>query len=126
MVLVGIGNGLFNSPNTSSIMNAVATTQHGVAARTRTMLLNTGNVFSTAFVLALIASKLPAQVTMAILSGTTGSLTATQLGSFSEVLRLAFLIMAMVALGAAGLSWLRGSAHPQFEPQTTQQVSRVS
>lgn len=126
MVVVGIGNGLFNSPNTSSIMNAVSANQRGVAAGTRTMLLNTGNVFSTAFVLALIASKLPAPVMMAILSGTTASLSQSQLGSFAEVLRLAFFIMAMVAWAAALLSWLRGSAQPRAQMKSMDRVPRVS
>ncbi len=126
MVVVGIGNGLFNSPNTSSIMNAVSVHQRGVAAGTRTMLLNTGNVFSIAFVLALITSKLPPTVTMAILSGTTASLSPGQLGSFADVLRLAFFIMAMVALAAALLSWLRGSAQAKPEVKSLDRVPRVS
>lgn len=108
MMVVGIGNGLFNSPNTSSIMGIVKPQQRGIAAGTRTMLLNTGNVFSMAFVLALVASTLPSSVMVAIFAGEPASVSPAGLAVFLQGLHLAFFIMAGISLFAALLSALRG------------------
>ena len=42
MVVVGAGNGIFNSPNTRAIMNSVRPEQRGIASGTRTLLTNAG------------------------------------------------------------------------------------
>ena len=51
LALVGIGSGMFNSPNTAAMMGTVPTERRGIAAGARTMLQNTGAVISIAFVL---------------------------------------------------------------------------
>ena len=44
LALVGIGSGMFNSPNTAAMMGTVPTERRGIAAGARTMLQNTGAV----------------------------------------------------------------------------------
>ena len=52
MFIVGIGSGMFNSPNTAAMMGAVAPHRRGIAAGARVLVQNTGAVISIAFVLA--------------------------------------------------------------------------
>ena len=52
LFVVGVGSGMFNSPNTAAMMGTVPTHRRGIAAGARTMLQNTGAVISIAFVLA--------------------------------------------------------------------------
>ena len=44
LFVVGVGSGMFNSPNTAAMMGTVAPNRRGIAAGTRTMLQNTGAV----------------------------------------------------------------------------------
>ncbi len=59
LALVGIGSGMFNSPNTAAMMGAVPAYRRGVAAGARMMLQNTGAVLSIAFVMAIITAAVP-------------------------------------------------------------------
>ncbi|HBQ96304.1 MAG TPA: MFS transporter, partial [Sulfobacillus sp.] len=119
----GIGNGLFNSPNTSAIMGTVGPEQRGIAAGTRTMLLNTGNVFSVGTVLALVAATVPPSVMLAIFSGEPTAVNAQALSHFIHGLDLAFGFMALMAVASAVLSALRGQESKRAVTQT-QAVSR--
>ena len=46
MILIGIGSGLFSSPNSSTVMKAAPPQERGSAASTRMMLMNAGGMFS--------------------------------------------------------------------------------
>ena len=115
MLIMGGGSGLFNSPNTSAIMASVRPGQRGIAAGTRTMLVNTGGVFSIAFALAIVASTLPASVMFQIFAGVTAGVPAHVLDNFMTGLHISFWVMAGVSVLAAVASALRGSAHPGGE-----------
>ncbi|HEV2460283.1 MAG TPA: MFS transporter [Ktedonobacterales bacterium] len=115
LLIVGGGSGLFNSPNTSAIMASVRPGQRGIAAGTRTMLMNTGGVFSIAFALAIVASTLPASVMFQIFAGVTAGVPASALDAFMSGMHLSFWLMAGVSLLAAVASALRGTAHPGRE-----------
>jgi len=117
MLIMGGGSGLFNSPNTSAIMASVRPGQRGIAAGTRTMLVNTGGVFSIAFALAIVASTLPASVMFQIFAGVTAGVPAHVLDNFMAGLHISFWVMAGVSVLAAVASALRGSAHPTGEAQ---------
>ena len=52
MFIVGVGSGMFNSPNTAAMMGTVAPHRRGIAAGARVLVQNTGAVISIAFVLA--------------------------------------------------------------------------
>jgi MFS family permease len=115
LLIAGAGNGLFNSPNTSAIMGAVKPQERGIAAGTRTMLLNTGNVFSIGMVLALVAATVPPSVMLDIFSGQPSNVGAAGLTNFIHGLDIAFALMALMAFVSAVLSYLRG---PQVQSQT--------
>src|SRR6185369_4129929 len=77
--LVGIGSGMFNSPNTAAMMGTVPANRRGVAAGARMMLQNTGAVLSIAFVLAIVTSAVPKDVLFKIFSGVASGLSDAQL-----------------------------------------------
>ena len=47
LLAVGVGSGMFNSPNTAAMMGTVPAHRRGIAAGARTLLQNTGAVLST-------------------------------------------------------------------------------
>lgn len=108
MFVMGAGSGLFNSPNTSAIMASVRPGQRGIAAGTRTMLMNTGGVFSIAFALAIVASTLPKSVMFQIFAGVTTGVPDSVLASFINGLHISFWLMAAISVLAAIVSALRG------------------
>ena len=59
LLLVGIGSGMFNSPNTAAMMGVVPVHRRGIAAGARVMLQNTGAVISIAFVMAIVTAAVP-------------------------------------------------------------------
>ncbi len=82
LALVGIGSGMFMSPNTAAMMGTVPTERRGIAAGARTMLQNTGAVISIAFVLAIVTAAVPKPVLFKIFSGLASGLTSAQLDPF--------------------------------------------
>src|SRR5690348_2591528 len=92
MILMGGGSGLFNSPNTNTIMSSVAQNQRGIAAGVRTMLANTGQMLSIAIAFPLVLSRIPPEVMMKIfLYGGGMGQDPAALAAFLHGLRLAFL-----------------------------------
>src|SRR5207244_7359919 len=77
--LVGIGSGMFNSPNTAAMMGVVPAHRRGIAAGARVMLQNTGAVISVAYVLAGVRAAGPTDVLCKIFSGLTSGLSTAQL-----------------------------------------------
>jgi EmrB/QacA subfamily drug resistance transporter len=105
--LVGIGSGMFNSPNTAAMMGTVPADRRGIAAGTRTMLQNTGAVISIAFVLAIVTAAVPKPVLFKIFSGLASGLTSAQLDPFVENMHAALWVLAITSLAGAGVSLLR-------------------
>ena len=79
LLLVGVGSGMFNSPNTAAMMGVVPANRRGVAAGARMMLQNTGAVLSIAFVMAIVTAAVPKSVLLAIFSGVTTGLSQARL-----------------------------------------------
>jgi EmrB/QacA subfamily drug resistance transporter len=107
LALVGIGSGMFNSPNTAAMMGTVPPQRRGIAAGARTMLQNTGAVISIAFVLAIMTSAVPQDVMLKIFSGITSGLGAAQLDPFIHNLHTALWVLAATSLLGAVVSLLR-------------------
>jgi EmrB/QacA subfamily drug resistance transporter len=107
LLTVGIGSGLFNSPNTAAMMGAVAPNRRGIAAGARTMLQNTGAVVSIAFVMAIVTAAVPKHVLFKIFSGLGTGLTPAQLDPFIHNMHTALLVLALTSLAGAGVSLLR-------------------
>jgi EmrB/QacA subfamily drug resistance transporter len=109
LALVGVGSGMFMSPNTAAMMGAVPTERRGIAAGARTMVQNTGAVISIAFVLAIITAAVPKPVLFKIFSGLASGLTSAQLDPFIANMHTALWVLAAVSLVGAGVSLLRPS-----------------
>jgi EmrB/QacA subfamily drug resistance transporter len=110
--LVGIGSGMFNSPNTAAMMGAVPARRRGIAAGTRTMLQNTGAVISIAFVLAVVTAAVPKPVLLKIFSGLTQGLSDAKLAPFIHNMHTALWVLAATSLVGAVVSLLRPSDAP--------------
>ena len=107
LLVVGIGSGMFNSPNTAAMMGTVPTHRRGIAAGARTMLQNTGAVLSIAFVLAIVTSAVPKDVLFKIFSGVASGLSDAQLAPFITNMHTALWVLAATSLVGAGVSMLR-------------------
>ncbi len=109
LALVGIGSGMFNSPNTAAMMGTVPTERRGIAAGARTMLQNTGAVISIAFVLGIITAAVPQPVLFKIFSGLAAGLSSAQLDPFIHNMHTALWVLAATSIVGAGVSLLRPS-----------------
>src|SRR6202000_2431070 len=107
LTLVGIGSGMFNSPNTAAMMGVVPVHRRGVAAGARVMLQNTGAVISIAFVLAIITAAVPKTVLFKIFSGLASGLSTAQLDPFIHNMHVALWVLAAVSLLGAVVSLMR-------------------
>jgi EmrB/QacA subfamily drug resistance transporter len=113
--IVGIGSGMFNSPNTAAMMGTVPDHRRGIAAGARVMLQNTGAVLSIAFVLAIVTSAVPKTVLFKIFSGLASGLSDHQLAPFISNMHVALWVLAATSLVGAVVSLLR-PAHVREEP----------
>jgi EmrB/QacA subfamily drug resistance transporter len=107
LLLVGIGSGMFNSPNTAAMMGVVPVHRRGIAAGARVMLQNTGAVISIAFVMAVITSAVPTTVLFKIFSGIASGLSTKQLDPFIANMHMALWVLAGVSLLGAAVSLMR-------------------
>ncbi len=107
--MVGVGSGMFNSPNTAAMMGVVPAHRRGVAAGARTLLQNTGAVLSIAFVLAVVTSSIPKATLFAIFSGVTTGLSAAKLDPFIANMHAALWTLAAVSLVGCFVCLMRPS-----------------
>jgi hypothetical protein len=107
LFVVGVGSGLFNSPNTAAMMGEVPAHRRGIAAGARTLLQNTGAVVSIAFVMAIITPAIPKDVLFAIFSGVTSGLAASALDPFIHNMHTALWVLAGVSIAGAIVSLMR-------------------
>ncbi|MGH3096278.1 MAG: DHA2 family efflux MFS transporter permease subunit [Streptosporangiales bacterium] len=107
LAVIGIGSGLFLTPNTSSIMAGVPAGRRGVANGVRSMLQNAARVTSTALVLAIITGALPQHAKAAAYAGELSHLPAPLLGVFTNSYRVAFAVLAVLAAIGMVASLLR-------------------
>src|ERR671930_2273128 len=114
LALVGIGSGMFNSPNTAAMMGAVRGDRRGIAAGARVMLQNTGAVISIAFVIAVVTAAVPKTVLFKIFSGLASGLSTAQLDPFIHNMHVALWSLAGVSLLGAIVSLMR-PAHVREE-----------
>src|SRR5882757_488718 len=125
LLLVGIGPGMFNSPNTAAMMGTVPTERRGIAAGARTMLQNTGAVISIAFVLAIVTAAVPQEVLFKIFSGLASGLTSAQLDPFIANMHTALWVLAATSVLGAAVSLLRPSEKAGEAPRRASRPSRA-
>ena len=98
LIVVGVGFGLFSSPNTSAVMGSVRQEKLGVAAGTLGTMRFMGQSIGLALLGAVMAATLPTQDLLAVFAGlTSGSLAV---GEFVMGMKNFFLIAA--GIGAIG------------------------
>jgi len=115
LFVVGVGSGMFNSPNTAAMMGTVPAHRRGIAAGARMMLQNTGAVISIAMVLAIITAAVPKQTLFKIFSGLTKGLSDEKLHPFIANLHLALWVLCATSVAGALVSLLRPS-HERAAP----------
>ncbi|CAN5604080.1 MFS transporter [soil metagenome] len=109
MTIVGVGSGMFNSPNTAAMMGTVPARHRGIAAGARMMLQNTGAVISIAFVLAIVTAAVPKDVLLKIFSGISSGLDPAALDPFIHNMHVALWVLAISSMVGAGVSMMRPS-----------------
>jgi EmrB/QacA subfamily drug resistance transporter len=109
LFIVGVGSGMFNSPNTAAMMGAVPAHRRGIAAGARMMLQNTGAVISIALVLAIVTSSVPKATLFAVFSGLAKGLSPERLAPFIDNMHTALWVLAIVSLAGAAVSLMRPS-----------------
>jgi MFS family permease len=115
LLFVGVGSGMFNSPNTAAMMGVVPAHRRGIAAGARTLLQNTGAVLSIAFVMAVVTSAIPKATLFAIFSGVAKGLSAAKLAPFIANMHAALWVLAAVSFAGMFVCLLRPS-HVQSVP----------
>jgi MFS family permease len=98
MFIVGIGSGMFNSPNTAAMMGTVAPHRRGIAAGARVLVQNTGAVISIAFVLAVVTSSVPKDVLFKVFSGLAKHISNAQLDPFISNMHMALWCLTAISL----------------------------
>ncbi|HEX9117565.1 MAG TPA: MFS transporter [Anaerolineae bacterium] len=106
--LLGLGGGMFFSPNTSAAMNAAPPNRLGIASAALATLRQVGMVTSFALALAVAASSLPQDVMMKLFVGTDVQLGSQLMQQFVVGMHSAFLLSTVLCVAAAGLSLVRG------------------
>jgi hypothetical protein len=107
LLIVGVGSGMFNSPNTAAMMGAVPAYRRGIAAGARTLVQNTGAVLSIAFVMAIVTSAVPKSTLFAVFSGLTRGLSEAKLAPFIANMHVALWVLAATSLVGTGVCLLR-------------------
>ena len=115
LVLVGIGFGLFSSPNTSAVMGSVKQEKLGVAAGTLGTMRFMGQSIGLALLAAVMATTLPTRALLAVFAGLTaeGGLTVD---AFVVGMRNFFLICAGIGTLGTLTSTTRGHENLSTRP----------
>jgi EmrB/QacA subfamily drug resistance transporter len=100
MATIGVGVGLFMTPNTTSIMSSVSAERRGIANGLRSMMQNMGFVVGTALSLAIVTAPLDGLAKRAVYAGQSTLLTHQQLSLFQGEYRVAFYWLAGFACSA--------------------------
>jgi MFS family permease len=122
LVLLGLGNGVFNAPNTSSILGAIPRRHYGVASGFVSMVRNSGQVTGVAIAGALLLSAIVPVVGHGGLGALQGSGDEATRGplvaAFMDGFRLAFYVAAGLAACGIFASASRGRRRESTEQAT--------
>ena len=108
LALLGVGGGLFWSPNTSAVMGAAPPRRLGVAGATLATFRQTGMVTSFALALAVAAAAIPPRLVGAIFLGTSVQLGAPVMGAFTVGMAHALTVSALIVLAASTMTLIAG------------------
>ncbi|HLI08257.1 MAG TPA: MFS transporter [Ktedonobacteraceae bacterium] len=122
LALMGLGGGLFWSPNTSTTMGAAPRNRLGVASATLNTLRNVGMVCSFAVALAVAAASMPPALVNEVFLGTVGHLQISIALAFTNAMSHAFIASGLICLLAIFFSIVREGKRasvPAAVPPTT-------
>ncbi len=107
MLIVGIGSGMFNSPNTAAMMGVVAPHRRGIASGARVLVQNTGAVLSIALVMAIVTSAVPKSTLFKVFSGLGHRISNSQITPFMSNLHTALFVLTVVSVAGAVVAFAR-------------------
>lgn len=110
LIVLGIGMGLFSSPNTSAVMGSVRKDQLGVASGTISTMRTVGQSLSLAIMGAVIAIIATPDILSSIFVNAGGIDTILVTEEFVQGMQMAFIVSAILAMVGA----LTSSARPHF------------
>jgi EmrB/QacA subfamily drug resistance transporter len=108
LALMGLGGGMFFSPNTSAAMNAAPKNRLGIASAALATLRQTGMVTSLALAMAVAAGSLPRADMMKLFVGTNIAMGSDSMKSFVVGMHGAFTVSIALSAAAAFFSLVRG------------------
>src|SRR5664279_1522592 len=108
LVLLGLGQGLFMSPNSSAVLGSVPRPRLGTASGTLAQMRVNGQVLGVALSGAIVATRLP--VHLAELGGTPSA--ALRNAALAGAIHDAFVVAALVCCVGIVTSLIRGSSRP--------------
>ncbi|MFX1496733.1 MAG: MFS transporter [Promethearchaeota archaeon] len=106
--VVGIGIGLFSSPNNSAIMNAVEPRDHGIAAGTLSTMRVVGQSISVALLSAILTIFIPVTLLSSILSNRIIITDPLAIVEFTKGMQIVLIVSTIICIAAALLSYMRG------------------
>ena len=109
LVLLGLGQGLFMSPNSSAVLGSVPRPRVGTASGTLAQMRVTGQALGIALSAAIVATRLP--VHLAALRGGTPA-ASLQSEALAGAIHDAFVVAALVCCVGIVTSLVRGSSRP--------------
>ncbi len=98
MLIVGFGNGIFSTPNTSVVMGSVPKERTSEASATLSVMRQAGMMVSMGIAMMFIS----------IIMGSTDNLVPENYGLFVDVIQVSFLVCTVMCLAGAVVSALRG------------------
>ena len=108
LVVLGLSNAFFNAPNTTAVMAAVPAQRRGVAAGTRSLLLNSGQTMSIALTMAIISTAMSYQTLVTLFTGSADAAKALDATAFMDGLHKVFIVSALMSVIAIVSSLMRG------------------
>lgn len=109
LAIVGLGNGLFNTPNISAIMGSVPANRRGVAAGTTNMMFYIGQTMAIALTMAVLSTVMSYHLLTALFVGTAAGGQTLDSLAFMHGLHEVFFFGAIVTGIAMVFSSLRGN-----------------
>jgi EmrB/QacA subfamily drug resistance transporter len=122
---LGIGNGMFVSPNIAAIMGSVPPNRRGIASAFRTTTFNIGLTASAGIAVLLVSLVVPYSILTGLITGVTTNLSANAGAQFLSGFKIAVLVLAV--LNSIGIipSALRGTKK-SIEPVEKTATGEVS
>jgi len=105
--LTGFGSGVFMTANTKSIMMTVPKARRGVANGIRSMMMNMGQLVTTALSLMIVTSRLPLYLKGALFAGAGASLGDSDVYLIALGYRTTFTVMLLITALAITVSYFR-------------------